>query len=221
MTQLVECIACRAELKSGATICPVCKTNQSSWRNTTTFLAGVVGLLALVASAATYVGSGAVALWREHFWKDDVELIHFASAEKGLLANVGSGDIFVVQIEVYYGNSSISFNINQSIDKGKLASVEIKKHRENDPILSFLAAEQAISPSEYARSVKLECFADIFMSPNYPPVERMKKFYEPRKLVMSDASADVIFVSGKTGSVMRKRFPVYWLLTKNKIPECQ
>ena len=217
MTELVECIACRSELRPGATICPICKTNQSSWRNAVTFLAGVVGLIALVASAATYAGSGAVALWAEYTWKDDVELIRFSSSEKGLIANTGSGEIFIVEIEVYYGGSSKNFNINQSVDKGKLASVEITK---NNPIAMFLATDQPTGPSEYIRSGKAECFVDVFMSVHAPPLERMRQFYKPRKLVMADATADVIFVSGKRGTLMRKHFPVQWLLAKTKTPEC-
>jgi hypothetical protein len=222
MEKSVECVACRSELKAGATVCPVCKANQSSWRNTVTFLAGGVGLIALVASAVTYVASGALGLWKEYSWKDDVEVVYFASSERSLIANIGSGDVFVSQIEVYYGDSNISFHVNQNIDKGKLVSVDMKISREASPTLTFLAAlpGQTISPTEYLSGVKSECVTSIFMSAGYPAMERVKEFYKPRNLIMSDATAVIIFVSGSRGSVMHKRFPVHWLLAKNNIPGC-
>src|SRR5437879_3192862 len=105
MSKPIECIACRSELKAGATVCPVCKANQSSWRNTVTFLAGVVGLIALLASAITYVTSIVISAWNEHAWKDDVEVIYFTSVQNSLIANTGSGGVFVSEIEVYFGNS--------------------------------------------------------------------------------------------------------------------
>lgn len=223
MENAVECIACRSELKRGASVCPVCKANQSPFRNAITFFAGAVSLIALVASAITYVTSGALGVWKEYAWKDDVELVYFASTENSLIANTGSGDVFVSQVEVYFGESSTNYLINRNIEKGKLVSAETKDANLG-PTWGILATApgKAISPAEYLRNAKSDCAKSVFMSEGYPSLERMKEFYKAQNLVMSDATAtaNIVFVSGNRGSVIHKRFPVHWLLEVNKVPGC-
>ena len=177
-------------------------------------------MIALVASAATYVTSSAANAWKEYTWKDDVEVAYFTSTESSLIANTGSGDVFVSQIEVYFGGSIVFF-INKHLEKGKFASVETKNESKGDD-WKFVAAPtgQTVSTEEYLPSANRKCVIDVFMSASFPFFARLREHYKPRNLVVTDVTAVIHFVSGRSGKPMNKSFPLHWLLVKDNASEC-
>ena len=64
-----RCVACKQEIPRGASICSVCKSYQSSWKNTVQYVAGLVTLLVLIVTACTWLwGAARTTL----FYRDDV-----------------------------------------------------------------------------------------------------------------------------------------------------
>jgi ribosomal protein L40E len=59
MTSTKSCSYCGSEIPIRATVCPVCKYQQTRWRNNLLFVAGLAGLIALLAvDAKTFESAG-------------------------------------------------------------------------------------------------------------------------------------------------------------------
>ncbi len=212
-----RCIACRSPLEIDATICPVCKSQQAAWRNTATFFAGLVGLLALLASAATYVVTSVAEFRKEVSWKDDIAVVHFASNGNTLIANIGSGEVFVTLIEVYFGNSSRHFVIDTHVPQQKLVSVDTRTNKgESTDGWAVAAAATPTTPADYRLTKQSGCIRDLFMSSDHPHLQRIISHYKPRIVVTSEVTAMALFVAGKSGSVMCKNFSAQWLLAEHQ-----
>jgi hypothetical protein len=219
-----ECTSCRSPIRTGASICPVCKAHQARWRNTTTYLAGITGLGALIASATTYIFTSVVELRKQAAWKDDVTVIHFSSIDTVLIANSGFGEIFVTHVEVYFGDgANRRYEVNSAIHAGQFVSA--KMQNKMDPPMDDRWGYVSIADTEtkdiggYLFS-RRECATSIFLSRTHPDLDRMKDHYDRigKRLLMSDANAFVFFASGKSGYVIRKNFPVQWLMAE--LPQC-
>ncbi len=94
----MKCIAYKSKIPGGATLCSLCKAHQSPWKNWLPYLAGVVAVLFLIASAATYIARNSVALWKSIAWKDEVKVLNYKSLEKGVFLNTGDGEVFLLRL---------------------------------------------------------------------------------------------------------------------------
>ena len=94
----MKCIACKSKIPDGATLCSLCKAHQSPWKNWLPYLAGVVAVLFLIASAATYIARNSVALWKSITWNDEVKVLNYKSLEKGVFLNTGDGEVFLLRL---------------------------------------------------------------------------------------------------------------------------
>lgn len=102
MTELVEagtssvCVYCKAVLPVGATFCPACRLHQRRWKNWIASLGYAPAVMALVASAAVYVWTTV----EEAFGEDRVRIVTYRNPGVSVFANTGSGDIFLLRVEL-------------------------------------------------------------------------------------------------------------------------
>src|SRR5713101_1352007 len=92
---LVRCVACQSDLREAATVCPVCKSHQTRWKNRLQYAAGVVGVFTVLASLLVYIVTSLPSLRRTLWWRDDVRVLGFNSNQDLVFANAGDGDVFV------------------------------------------------------------------------------------------------------------------------------
>jgi hypothetical protein len=62
-----RCIACKDPIPNDATLCKVCKSDQSNWRNELKYWGGVAGVIALVASGIAFTTGLAYQAWQRLF----------------------------------------------------------------------------------------------------------------------------------------------------------
>ena len=71
------CAYCGSAISKRASICPVCKSYQSAFRNVLLYLAGVAGLIGLVGSAFAFIVSDIPNMSKALAWKDQVKVWDF------------------------------------------------------------------------------------------------------------------------------------------------
>lgn len=122
----VRCIACRAEIDAEALLCPVCKSYQQNWKNLLPYFGSAAGLIAIVASAITFISGNAYDWFKVATWKDAVAIAYFEYPGQSGFINTGDGAIVLssvfVQLDPHSGRT-INIPLNQQIEAGKFAVV--------------------------------------------------------------------------------------------------
>ncbi len=122
----VRCIACRAEIDAEARLCPVCKSYQQTWKNLLPYLGSAAGLIAIIASALTFISGSAYDWFKVATWKDDVAIAYFEYPGQSGFINTGDGAIVISSVFVQLDPASkktINIPVNQQIEAGKFAVV--------------------------------------------------------------------------------------------------
>jgi RNA polymerase subunit RPABC4/transcription elongation factor Spt4 len=122
----VRCIACRAEIDAEARLCPVCKSYQQNWKNLLPYLGSAAGLIAIIASALTFISGNAYDWFKVATWKDDVAVAYFEYPGQSGFINTGDGAIVLSSVFVQLDPKSekaINIPINQQVESGKFAVV--------------------------------------------------------------------------------------------------
>jgi RNA polymerase subunit RPABC4/transcription elongation factor Spt4 len=122
----VRCIACRAEIDAEARLCPVCKSYQQNWKNLLPYLGSAAGLIAIIASAITFISGNAYDWFKVATWKDDVAIAYFEYPGQSGFINTGDGAIVLSSVFVQFDPQSdraINIPLHQQIEAGKFAVV--------------------------------------------------------------------------------------------------
>jgi hypothetical protein len=122
------CAYCGSPISIKAKLCPVCRSYQSGWRAGIIYIAGIAGLVSLVASAGAFVIGKLPELRKDLFWTDQVKVLEF---ESGLypdydvtLSNVGDGAVFVSKISVSMPDGYIAdYWINELVQPGQIVAL--------------------------------------------------------------------------------------------------
>jgi hypothetical protein len=73
------CAYCGSPMSIKASLCPVCRSYQSAWRTAIIYVAGIAGLISLVASAGAFIIGKIPDLYKQLAWKDQVKVFDLGS----------------------------------------------------------------------------------------------------------------------------------------------
>lgn len=115
------CIACGAKIEKGATLCSVCKSHQSKWRNNLTFFSGLTALFVLIGSLATYVYSTVAQARKDMFWSRQVSIVKFDSSSGMTVLNSSDNPVYISHVElsrlVYDGGTTFEKTHYETIEE--------------------------------------------------------------------------------------------------------
>jgi hypothetical protein len=212
------CVACRMPLEAGATICPTCKSWQKQWKNTALYYGSNLAALALLLSAATYVGNNLLqALSR----KDDAEVLEFAYPGTQVYANLGTSDVFLSYVTLYWGDEkwNASFYIGQKIESGAIyfrqpptdEDIRYEFFHHHYPVVgnsngdgTSLLPRASLDPSPN------DCYQIVIVSPNSFAIKQFNtaNMGENRKLAVAKVdTATLFYYTGRRGQLLSKIFP--------------
>jgi hypothetical protein len=90
--RLKACVACKRQIQSDASVCPVCKRYQRVWKNHLQYFAGIVALVSLSATAVTVTLTTVNEMF---FARSDLHLIECNSMASAVIVNSGDAEVFV------------------------------------------------------------------------------------------------------------------------------
>ncbi len=102
MTEKSEkpCIACGADIPHQAILCNQCSSYQSAWKNQLRYIANVIGVFSVAAGAIIFILSALPQVRQVVAWRDQVQVLTFASNKPIAMANTGDGGVFVTDIHI-------------------------------------------------------------------------------------------------------------------------
>jgi|GEM_PF-2111499 len=217
------CKYCGSEIPASASICPVCKYHQASWRNTIIFLAGLTGFIAILGSALTFIVDRSVVLYKNIVWKDEVNLLYLRT---GLfpkfavtLSNGGDGPIFLADITIYWREHNVQYNMNRallpnevtSIGDGNLDTLS-QKYDYYVSSTDGVPTDEVVKNSDLAEESEIDsaCFLRSFFNENNSDVERMNTHFRLYNniIVSEPAVAYLSYYSLHARQKIKQHFPL-------------
>ncbi|HYA40853.1 MAG TPA: hypothetical protein VEF34_06095 [Syntrophobacteraceae bacterium] len=218
MTENAFCVACKSQIISGATLCPVCKSYQSTWKHKLQYLAGVAGLVTVFIAVLTYT----VASWPEvrkvFYWRDRVGITSFDSVNGYIVvSNSGDGEVFVSHLSLHSDTPRFSktWCINTVVKGNSFSTKEIPHQGEwyTGPL----------SEEEWQHVLTVapgECFQWNFFDEANPIYLDFQQFTggQLRKLQLLGS---INFISGHDQRRMSRDVQVYAVPVFNRAEECK
>ena len=127
----MECRYCRSQIDSEAVICPICHRSQNTFRNELLFAGSIVGVLALLVSAITYVGKEVNALLQKKLKGDAILIDAFLERDNAVIRNVGYRGLNVLRLEISIPDFSrrILYDVYSSIPKNEMIQFNVGEKR--------------------------------------------------------------------------------------------
>jgi hypothetical protein len=232
------CRYCGSAIATQATICPTCRSYQSPWRNTVLFLAGVAGFFALIGSSAAFIWNQIDTAYRNVQWEDKVTVLYFSAKAHPdfeiVMSNVGSGTVFVSDLQVFYWRGNTVFRIDKAIEPGTISASEVAGDDGADRYRGILA-----SPTGKATSAILEdsdivpilrigdgsdaCFHLNLYSNDASDLERMDNFYKANglRLVTEPVQAVLSYYSVESNSRISDRYSLTATFAASASEDCR
>lgn len=98
----------------GATLCTTCESDQSIWRNELKYWSGIVGLITLVVSGATFSLNFGREAWQKIFGQT-LAIADFSSTDILRVWNISNTDVWIKQIKIKSDGPSYQFGITTSL----------------------------------------------------------------------------------------------------------
>jgi hypothetical protein len=84
----IKCVACKSDIVAGASICAVCKSYQSRWKNVVVFV-GSASLLTILTSLVVLLYANGKEVWEYVTWRDEVQIVTLVPLRKSESAQNG------------------------------------------------------------------------------------------------------------------------------------
>jgi hypothetical protein len=226
-----RCVACKSEINQGATLCPTCKTYQSKWKSVVQYIAGIVGILTILASLFVYIVSGLPIVRKELLWKDKVNVLSFNSNQDLVITNVGDGDIFLSHVDLRANGPDVLTSILRigiSVPTGAVSKHRFfSDHQEmkERPKMNLVSGVSEDAWNEALRRAAHHddpCFAIIFYYAKDPSYLQMVNAYQEKGKVFQTipSTAALHFYSVGSKKDLKEEFPVVGTVTFRSIPTC-
>jgi len=215
-------------MQLGATLCPVCKSQRSPWRNQLVFFAGTAGFLTLIATALSFAARQVALVYRQVAWTDDVKVLQLGISMPPFiyvaLSNSGDGDVLAKSISIRWNEGVYQYALDRVIKPGTVEvfdrqtgdDEEIFKKWKVRPF-GYISNETGAATSFHLKNAQLKtdvdtpaCLLTKIYDANNTSVKMMQAHYESQntKLVLGQAVATASFFSIRTGNILEKPFPV-------------
>jgi hypothetical protein len=231
------CRYCGSPIPSGSSICYVCKSNQKGWKNWLVYVGGIAAFITLLSSGIVYFSANAVEAMRFLTWKDEVKIGFFNSAGTTLFSNSGDGDIYIADVDVFWGEGTNAHNfpllVGETIRRGaflsKVLGGEHPLFSNNDDTVwgDYLATKDG-SPNRIMDSMVNNdspnaCFLNVFFDPVHHELLRTRTYYKKvlgLELVIVPGIGKVHYFSVHTGKRISLDFPLLGAVSLRKTDEC-
>ncbi len=126
------CVACRSEISAGASLCPVCKSYQETWKNHLQYMAGVATLIVLTVSASFWLYERIHAAYSYH---ENVSVVACSTMTRtAVVVNRGERNVFVSHLQLWMPGRTKDWlapnlEINQSLAPGEFFKGEFSAPR--------------------------------------------------------------------------------------------
>jgi hypothetical protein len=213
-------------MSAQATICPICKSWQSRWKNYLVFLGGSAGVLVLIVTAATYIASTAYVAISE---KDDAEVLQLQYPGYQVFANSGTVPVLLSHLELYWRGGSTTIALGQQLapqqmyyktdDLGKLKAAYPSATLVANVSGDGTALLSQASPFPYMN----KCYSMVFFSTRAPEMLELQTFFSPGnvKLATAKLGAAYLFYYATNNVALRsKQFSAVAAFLDLKKKEC-
>lgn len=181
----VRCVACKQEIPAGASVCSICKSYQTPWKNTIQYFSGIVALAAIVITAATWV----VGITRTSlFYRDDVRLISASTLGSAVVVNLGDGEVYISHLVLTMPSRSTNVKVYRVVFEERLPPGQFIK-REFLPKGKIAEGEhyfvRGLSAAEFEDRIRLatngeSCFELAFFSSADPYFRELSQMLGPK-----------------------------------------
>ena len=209
----MNCIACKSQISNDASLCPICSTYQKQWRNWLPYIGGAVALLTFVLSAAAYMSTTMIKVFKELTWRDEVQIVSFNSNGSSTILNSGYGQVFLLRFlfestEISYQGSN---QINKKLNKNEFLTINKQKKGQVISGVSDSEWEKYVSyASHVPHEQSFEVFP-IFFDEKNAELAIMKNNLGDN-LRTFNGRVEIFFLSGKSGKQLKKSFSVEGVL---------
>jgi RNA polymerase subunit RPABC4/transcription elongation factor Spt4 len=123
-----RCIACKEPIPEDATLCKVCKSDQSNWRNELKYWGGVAGIIALVASGIAFTTSLAYQTLQRVFGTE-IAVAEIDPFGKTVVWNLTDAPIYVKTIRVRSSEPKVDvvWDIDKTVAARSDSPIELMK----------------------------------------------------------------------------------------------
>jgi hypothetical protein len=198
-----------------ATICPVCRSWQKRWLNYLVFLGGSAGVLALLATAFTYVAN---TLYTTLSQRSDAQVLQLQYPGHQLYNNSGTIPIFLSHLEFYWkgGGYSTVFIGGKALDAKEMYynSDDMRKLENESPKPTFIANKSGDGASFLQSSLPYpytdKCYAMVFFSADAPELAQLNSYFAQSKVKLAtiNLNAGYLYYYSTNDAVLHSRgFP--------------
>jgi hypothetical protein len=198
-------------------ICPVCKSWQNRWLNYLVFLGGSAGVLALLATAITYVGNTIYTAWSQ---RRDAQVLELQYPGRQIVNNSGTMPLMLSHYQFLWSVNANTepvttiVTIGKEIEPNKVLSykddVELFKERLAPDGFVANADGDGTPLLAYASPDFDKCYLMVFFSQDAPELQYLSSFYAKSNVKLATAKVDkasLFYYSTNDGA----QYP-YWKL---------
>ena len=213
-------------MAAGATICPTCKSWQSRWKNYLVFLGGSAGVLALLATAVTYIAN---TVYTAVSQRDDAEVLQLQYPGYQIFDNSGTVPILVSHIEFYWHGGNTTVVVGQQLAPKQMyyKANDLDKLKAAYPSAGLVANASgdgtALLPKATPFPFMNKCYSMVFFSMNTPEMAQLQTFFKPGQVKLATMKLDAayLFYYATNNSALHwKQFPAVAAFLDLKKKEC-
>lgn len=218
-----RCIACQSSLAIGASVCPVCKSWQSRWRNALVFLGGSAGFLAILATAITYVTNTIYTAWSQ---REDAQVLQLQYPGYQIFDNSGTIPIMLSHFELYWHGQNTPVIIGTQLEAKQMYyhADALDTLRKSFPAAAYVANASGDGSSLLSKASPdtNSCYMLVFFSDNAPEIGQLNTFFAPGKVKLATVKLDaaLYYYSTKDATLHSRPFHAVAAFYDLKKKEC-
>lgn len=167
------CVACQSPLARRATVCPICKSWQSRWRNALVFLGGSAGFLAILTTAITYITN---TIYTALSQREDAQVLN---------CNIPAIPIMLSHFELYWHSQNKPIIIGAQIEPKQMYyhADALDGLRKSFPSSAYVANASGDGTPLLPKSsaAASNCYMLVFLSDNAPEIGQLNSVFPSRQ----------------------------------------
>jgi hypothetical protein len=221
-----QCIACGSPIEARASICPVCRSWQSGWKNHLVFLGGIAGFLVILATAITYVSNTVYTILSQ---RDDAEILQLQYPGYQIFDNSGTIPILLSHLQLSWPGGDATVIVGQRLAPNEMfyKADDLLKMKSDHPSAALVANSSGNGTALLSKSSPFpytnKCYSLVFFSENAPELAELNNFFAPRKLRLATVkltSATLFYYSTNDAVLHQRPFPAVGAFLDLKKKEC-
>jgi hypothetical protein len=214
-----RCIACQSLIEVEASLCHICGSYQTGWKNSLKYWGGVAGFIAIIVSLITYLWTA----FPKAFFKDNVSILEFDNT-RITVSNEGYGKVFVSAIFIESTSLLIDISmlrqISEKVDVGEISRFPVKAYKSVQGPLKTVS----YSDEEWKKVLKIsqkiedQCFLPVFYLKQGEALKRLKS--EAQNLRTFPAKGELKYYSNRRRKYYPKSVELEGVILRRDSPDC-